>query len=174
MRLVISDNKPERWSSDWFYRWFCIIEVALVALFAFNLLQGLYAVQYPRTVPLTPEKQKSLFQNTTNPKRSFKVLSPNSSPQPQRAFSMSQSASFTGSPSTYPASPLSTPSRVVHYPSVSASSTNTNASSTSTTLFHSTPSPAIPAYRYHSNSVGRALDESFLGRIPPPESDDED
>ncbi|KAG6901002.1 hypothetical protein C0995_002587 [Termitomyces sp. Mi166 len=174
LRLVISNNKPERWSSDWLYKWFSIIEVTLAAVFAFNLLQGVYAVQYPRTVPPTPERQKSLFQNTTNQKRSFKVLSPNSSPQLQKAFSMSQSASFTGSSSTYPTSPLSTPSRVVHYPSVAASSTNTNASSTSTMLLHSSPSPVITAYRGHSKSIGRALDESFLGRIPPPESDNED
>lgn len=95
LRLVISDSKSERWSSDWLYRWFCILgersslssitsvpkalwsEVTLAVVFAFNLLQGVYAVQYPRTVLATPEKQKSLFQNTTHPKRSFRVLSPN-------------------------------------------------------------------------------------------------
>ncbi|KAG6916143.1 hypothetical protein DXG01_008294 [Tephrocybe rancida] len=144
--------------------------VAVATVFGFNVLEGVFAIKYPRvSVPATPGSAKPLFQAVPTPKRTFKVLSPQSSPQPQKAFSISQSAS-----SSYPASPLSTPSRVVHYPSIAASSTNTNASSTSTMLFHSTPSPAVAAYRgKHSNSVGRALDESFLGRIPPPESEEE-
>ncbi|KAG6841014.1 hypothetical protein C0991_002644 [Blastosporella zonata] len=170
----MSSNRLERWSADWLYRWFCITEVALASVFAFNILEGVYAVKYPRSpVVPTPGETKSVFQTQT-PKRSFNILSPQSSPQPQKAFSTSHSASFAASTSNYPASPLSTPSRIVHYPSIAASSTNTNASSTSTMLFHSTPSPAVAAYRgKHSNSAGRALDESFLGRIPPPESDEE-
>jgi hypothetical protein len=61
-----------------------------------------------------------------------------SSPQPQKPFSASrQSSSFSASiatGSTYPTSPLSTPSRVLRYPDL-AGSTNTLGSSTSTMTF---------------------------------------
>ncbi|KAG6810815.1 hypothetical protein H0H92_010205 [Tricholoma furcatifolium] len=124
-------------------------------------MEGVLAVKYPRApVPATPGKTPNLFSSSPTPKRAFKVLSPQSSPQPQKPFSLSQAAS----PSKYPASPLSTPSRVVHYSSVAGSSTNTNASSTSTMMFHSTPSP-VTAYR-------GALDESFLRRVPPTEPEE--
>ncbi|KAF5379476.1 hypothetical protein D9615_006650 [Tricholomella constricta] len=164
LRVVLSSNRPERWAADWPYRWFCIAE-------------AVYAVKYPRApLPPTPARPKTLFDDAPG-KRAFKILSPNSSPQPQKAFSMSQSASFstTASPSRYATSPLSTPSRVIHYPSVlPGASTNTQASSTSSMPFHATPSPVVSAYRgKHSSSVGRALDESFLGRMPPLELDDE-
>ncbi|KAG5651814.1 hypothetical protein H0H81_007286, partial [Sphagnurus paluster] len=156
-------------------------EVACAIVFAFNVLEGVYAVKYPRTpTPPTPARSKALFNTPGTPtnKRAFKVLSPHSSPQPQKPFSMStsmsQSASFSGSPSKYPTSPLSTPSRVVHYPTVPGS-TNTQASSTSMTMTMMSPSPVVKAYRgRHAAGVGRALDDSILGRIPRPESDDDE
>ncbi|KAF8076154.1 hypothetical protein FPV67DRAFT_400277 [Lyophyllum atratum] len=173
---VSSSRKSERWATDWLYRWFCIAEVTFATVLTFNILEGVYAVRYPRPAPPpTPARSKTVFQTTPTSKRPFTILSPNSSPQLQKSFSTSQSASFSASALKYPASPLSTPSRVMQYPSVPASSTNTMASSTSTMAFHSTPSPVVSAYRgKHSSSVGRALDESFLGRIPPQDFDDED
>ncbi|KAG5641782.1 hypothetical protein DXG03_004258 [Asterophora parasitica] len=166
--VVLTAKKPERWDVDWVWRWFCVAEVTFAGVFAFNVMEGVYAVKYPRSSqPTTPARPKTLFSPTPNNKRAFKVLSPNSSPQPQKSFSasLSQSASFSASPSKYASSPLSTPSRVVHYPSIS---TNTQASSTSTMAFHAhaTPSPVVSAYRgKHANGVGRALDDSYLGRI---------
>jgi hypothetical protein len=147
------------------------LEVAGATIFSFNFLEGIYAVKYPRP-PLppytSPAKTKPIFKSDPTPQRSFKILSPNvrpdsppfcstdahvtqTSPQPQKAFSLSSSTS------KYPPSPLSTPSRVLQYSTLPASSTNTQASSTSTMAFHSTPSPIISAYRgkHLNGSVGR-------------------
>ena len=190
--LTISNSSHER-----AYRWFCILgtlpdertypkltlnikctEVLAATIFAFNVLEGAYAVKYPKP-PLppyaSPAKTKPIFKSGPTPKkRAFKVLSPNvriflvrlmslyllahdvkciqTSPQPQKPFS--PSPSFTTSisaGSTYPTSPLSTPSRVIHYSNLGGS-TNTQSS---TTTFQ-TPSPVMSAYRgKHLNSVGR-------------------
>ena len=122
---------------------------------------------------------------TTTPQRPFKVLSPNvrwfifhalsavtaanslrhaqSSPQHQKPFSFAPSspfasASFSMSTVAYPVSPVSTPSRVVHYSiPPGSSSTNTQASSTSTVGYLATPSPVVSAYRgkHAAGNVGR-------------------
>ena len=153
-------------------------EVSAAAISAFNFLEGGYALKYPRP-PLppytSPAKTKPIFKNDPTPKRPFKVLSPNvnihfpppsppfltgvsqTSPQPQKPFASSrQSSSFSTSiagGSTYPTSPLSTPSRVLHYPDIVL--TNTQGSSTSTMTFQ-TPSPVLSAYRgKHANGMGR-------------------
>ncbi|KAF9456069.1 hypothetical protein BDZ94DRAFT_1285903 [Collybia nuda] len=170
IRTVVAANEQERWASDWLYKWFCIF-VAVATVFAFNFVEGIYAVKYPRP-PLapyaSPAKTKPIFRGDPTPQRPFRVLSPNSSPQPQRPFSLSASTS------KYPTSPMSTPSRVLQYSTLPAS-TNTQASSTSTMAFHSTPSPIISAYRGKNlgGSVGHAVDGSFLSRIAPEASDEE-
>ena len=134
----------------------------------------------------SPARTKSNVKSTTTtPQRPFKVLSPNvrlfifhvlstlaaansllhaqSSPQHQKPFSFAPSspfasASFSVSSGAYPVSPVSIPSRVVHY-SVppGSSSTNTQASSTSTVRYLATPSPVVSAYRgkHASGNVGR-------------------
>ena len=86
-----------------------------------------------------------------------------SSPQHQKPFSFAPSspfasASFSMSSVTYPVSPVSTPSRVVHYSiPPGSSSTNTQASSTSTVGYLATPSPVVSAYRgkHAAGNVGR-------------------
>jgi hypothetical protein len=147
--------------------------VAAAAISAFNVLEGTYAVRYPRP-PLpphsSPANSKHIFKTNHTPKRPFKVLSPHvrlpqhshsptinvppqTSPQPQKPFSHSGPISPFSASSTYPTSPLSTPSRVVHYPDLGGSTTT----STSTMMFQ-TPSPVMSAYRgKHVNSVGREL-----------------
>ncbi|RDB27757.1 hypothetical protein Hypma_003204 [Hypsizygus marmoreus] len=177
VRVVSSSSRPERWSSDWVYRWFCIAEASAAAIFSFNVLEGVHAVRYPRP-PLppysSPAKTKPIFKAAT-PSRPFRIMSPNTSPQPQRPFAFSPSASFSASTSKYQTSPLSTPSRVLQYSTIPASSTNTQASSTSTMAFLSTPSPVISAYRgKYSGGVGRALDESLLCHLPSGDADDDE
>ncbi|KAF9454485.1 hypothetical protein P691DRAFT_692733 [Macrolepiota fuliginosa MF-IS2] len=167
-------------SGEWFYRWFCILEVATFALFLFNVLHGIYAVRYPRASfpPLaSPSKPTGIKKAPATPQRSFKLLSPQSSPQPQKPFSFSPSSSFGLSmTSNYPTSPVSTPSRVVHYPAPPNSSTATQASTSSSINILSTPSPVISAYRgkHLSNSVGRALDGSYLGCFVQEKTDEEE
>lgn len=173
---TVASSRHERWYSDWVYRWFCILEVAAAVIFAFNVLEGVYALKCPRP-PLppytSPAKAKQIFKTDPTPKRTFKLLSPNTSPQPQKSFSSSLSSSSFSTAiaggSTYPTSPLSTPSRVLHYPDL-LGSTNTQGSST-----FQTPSPVLSAYRgKHANGVGRALDVSFLSQLGMDDSDVDD
>lgn len=94
--LTISNSNHERWA----FRWFCIIgtlfdewicpkltlnidfaEVLAATIFVFNVLEGAYAVKYPKP-PLppytSPAKTKPIFKSDPTPKkRAFKVLSPN-------------------------------------------------------------------------------------------------
>lgn len=96
LRTVISGGERDRWASDLVYKWFCILgvcfiriaritliivlEVAVATVFAFNFVEGLHAVQYPRP-PLppysSPAKTKPIFKGNSTPQRSFKILSPN-------------------------------------------------------------------------------------------------
>jgi len=77
-----------------------------------------------------------------------------SSPQPQRPFAFSPSASLSsslgGSTSGYPASPLSTPSRTMQYSTISTPGSSL-ASSTSTVGY--TPSPSV-GYRGRGGLTG--------------------
>jgi hypothetical protein len=56
------------------------VEVSAATIFAFNIVEGAYALKYPRP-PLppyaSPAKTKPIFKNDPTPKRHFKVLSPN-------------------------------------------------------------------------------------------------
>ncbi|TFK37493.1 hypothetical protein BDQ12DRAFT_685398 [Crucibulum laeve] len=180
--VVLASTQQDKWTREWVYRWFCILEVALMSISTFNLVEAIYAVKYPRAVlPPRPSPMQTKTASktaSTTPKRPFKVLSPNSSPQAQKPFTYSPSASFSASSlsmsssTTYPASPVSTPSRVLQY-SVPASS-STQGSSTSTVSYLATPSPVISAYRgkHLSSSVGRAFDGSYLGRVKPEEPEE--
>ncbi|EDR05466.1 uncharacterized protein LACBIDRAFT_303228 [Laccaria bicolor S238N-H82] len=184
-RVLRSSHTFERWSSEWVYQWACLL-VTAVTIFTFNIAEAGYALKYP-PLPMppvnSPARPKSNAKSpTTTPQRPFKVLSPNSSPQCQKPFSFAPSspfasASFSMSSVTYPVSPVSTPSRVVHYSiPPGSSSTNTQASSTSTVGYFATPSPVVSAYRgkHAAGNVGRALDGSYLGFIASTDSDEEE
>ncbi|KAF8959388.1 hypothetical protein BDZ97DRAFT_1837791 [Flammula alnicola] len=181
-RRILKFTYHETWSTEWFWEWFCIAEISIVLLVGCNILEAAYAIKYPRAPlpPVTsPAKPKIPTASLATPKRAFKVLSPHTSPQPQKPFAFSPSAStsltsasisLSSSSAPYAQSPVSTPSRVLHYTVPPSSSTNTQASSTSE--FLSTPSPVISAYRgkHSSSDVGRALDGSYLSRIIPDET----
>ncbi|KAF9531007.1 hypothetical protein CPB83DRAFT_850012 [Crepidotus variabilis] len=191
LRALLSSNQHQRWTADWIWQWVCMLETALVVLLAYNVLEASYAIQYPRAPPpavVSPLKPKATVAAT--PKKSFKILSPNTSPQVQKPFAFSPQASASRSfasasmalsstpganrSTTYAQSPIDTPSRVLNYTPILNSSTNTQASSTSDYL--QTPSPVISAYRgKHSGAdVGRALDGSYLSRLMPEVESDED
>ncbi|KAJ6513160.1 hypothetical protein C8R45DRAFT_336284 [Mycena sanguinolenta] len=168
---VALSGRRYRWgTADWIYTWFCVL-VGAVFLMSLNVLQGVYAVQYPRPPPPpspSPAKSKAVHLTTPTPKRSFK-LSPNSSPQLQKSFSFGTSGSMlqssTSSSSVYPSSPLSTPSRVLNYSfPASTSSTSTFMSSTSSI---NTPSPILSTYlgKHAGEYTARPFDGAFLSEI---------
>ncbi|KAF8627014.1 hypothetical protein AX15_004595 [Amanita polypyramis BW_CC] len=135
---------PIKWSLDAAYSWVCTIESAVVTIFLFNVLQGIYALKYPRTTPhLTPSStspsRSKKSAPTTPTSHPFKSLSPkyrskNSTPQKPFTFSPTHSTatnsstfstgSKLGKSNPYPSTPADTPSRKsVHYslPSLDAS-----------------------------------------------------
>ena len=64
------------WSSFFF------IEMAIITIFAYNILEATYAVKYPRaSLPQTTSSaatnSKGGIATSPTPKRAFKVLSPN-------------------------------------------------------------------------------------------------
>ncbi|CAK5268401.1 unnamed protein product [Mycena citricolor] len=99
-------------------------------------------------------------------------LSTNSSPSPQKAFSFSTAGSVLRSSTGYPPSPLSTPTKSMHYSMAPGASTNTLLSSTTSV---NTPSPIVSAYlgKHTGNFTARPLDGAFLSEIQRAESDDE-
>ncbi|KAJ6576555.1 hypothetical protein DFH09DRAFT_1311226 [Mycena vulgaris] len=181
LAVALSGKRHRWWSSDGFYASFCIIgespEVAAVALLSLNILQAVYAVNYPRA-PLppspSPAKAKGIHMAPPTPQRSLR-LSPNSSPQPQKSFSFGASGSaLQSSTGGYPTSPVSTPSRVLHYSIPPSSSTSTFMSSTSTTMH--TPSPILSTYlgKHGADYTARPFDGAFLSEIRShPDSDEE-
>ncbi|TRM65719.1 hypothetical protein BD626DRAFT_535256 [Schizophyllum amplum] len=155
-------------------------ELLAATIFAVNLLQGFYAIKFPRKTPTPPpesaRRQMPFKSPQPSAKRPFKNLTPKSTPQPQRAFSASTNNTPLGasssiaslsatSPSKYPASPVSTPSRVLQY------SIPDSLSSTASTL-PPTPSPIMSEYRNKQRSVyGRPIDASFLLSQVAPDDD---
>lgn len=183
-----------------------ITEMGLVTVMGYNILEASYAIKYPRAPPPVPFKSSktpisSPVSQSKSP-RPFQVLSPNSSPQPQRPFTFNPSAS-TSSPlanstssrglkksvaaststaaaanangsannnsSTanppYAQSPVSTPSRVLHYTVPPSASTASNVSAASTSSeYLATPSPMVSAYRgkHISGEVGREFSLCFI------------
>ncbi|KDQ62400.1 hypothetical protein JAAARDRAFT_30307 [Jaapia argillacea MUCL 33604] len=171
--LKVLWSQPETDPNQW-RRTMCASEVMVIGVLGLNILQGAYALKYPRApLPPLPSPAKTIKSPATTPaQRRFKVLSPQSSPQQQKPFSASTSS--------YPPSPLSTPSRTVQYTFPSPSPFNTSLNSSSMSL-PSSPSPMPPlssslaAYRgKHSTSVGRAFDGSLLMRLSAQDSDDDD
>ncbi|KAJ2925061.1 hypothetical protein H1R20_g12017, partial [Candolleomyces eurysporus] len=81
---VASRKYSEKWENDWFYRWTCLVEVALLCIIAFNIFESGYAIKYPRPAPPpTPGKPKNVFTSPTKasqntPQKPFKIFSPNS------------------------------------------------------------------------------------------------
>ncbi|KAF8991065.1 hypothetical protein BDQ17DRAFT_314527 [Cyathus striatus] len=178
VRVVLKESHHEQWTMEWLVLWVCRFEIAIAGIFGFNVLQSIYAIRYPRA-PFSPiqspahSKKRTPASAPVTPKRTFKLpVSPSTTPLPQKAFAFSPSASTSlgmSTSSTYPASPVSTPSRVLQY-SVLSPSPNT---STSTAGVLATPSPIISAYKgKHSSSIGRGLDSSLLGMLAK-ENDDE-
>ncbi|KAJ7773374.1 hypothetical protein B0H16DRAFT_1512128 [Mycena metata] len=177
LAVALSGRRYQWWTTAWVYGWFCIIEVGAVALLSLNILQAAYAIKYPRA-PLppspSPAKPKGIHMAPPTPQRSFR-LSPNSSPQPQKSFSFSASGAALQSSASaaYPSSPLSTPSRVLHYslpPGASTSSTSTFAASLNT------PSPILSTYlgKHGGELTARPFDGAYLAEIRNhPDSDDE-
>ncbi|KAJ7455363.1 hypothetical protein B0H11DRAFT_2067791 [Mycena galericulata] len=178
LTVALAGNRHRRWSSDWIYASLCILEVSAVVWLSLNILQAVYAVKYPRA-PLppspSPAKTKGIHMAPPTPQRSFR-LSPNSSPQLQKSFSFGASGSAlqSSSSATYPSSPLSTPSRVLHYSGLPPSaSTSTFVSSTST--IH-TPSPILSTYlgKHGAEYTARPFDGAFLTELRKhPDSDEE-
>ncbi|KAJ7285078.1 hypothetical protein C8J57DRAFT_709113 [Mycena rebaudengoi] len=170
LAVVLSARRHTWWTADWLYASFCML-VGAVALLSLNILQGIYAVNYPRA-PLPPSplpaKGKSIHMAPPTPQRSFK-LSPNSSPQPQKSFSFPSPAS-----ASYPSSPLSTPSRVMHYSIPANPSSSTSSTSTFASTLH-TPSPIISAYhgKHQSGFTARPVDGAFLAGLLADESDED-
>ncbi|RXW19654.1 hypothetical protein EST38_g6197 [Candolleomyces aberdarensis] len=80
---VASRKYSEKWENDWFYRWTCLVEVALLCIIAFNIFESGYAIKCPRPAPPpTPGKPKNVFTSPTKasqntPQKPFKILSPN-------------------------------------------------------------------------------------------------
>ncbi|KJA18176.1 hypothetical protein HYPSUDRAFT_145387 [Hypholoma sublateritium FD-334 SS-4] len=168
-RTVFRGTNHQTWSVEWFKQWFAFGEVSLVALLGYNIVEAAFAIKYPRAplAPIaSPAKPRTQASSLATPKRAFKILSPHTTPQAQKPFAFSPSASTSlGSSVPYAQSPISTPSRVLHYSALPSSSTTTQSSSTSD--FLATPSPVISAYRgkHISAEIGRALDGSYLSRI---------
>ncbi|KAL1749060.1 hypothetical protein HDZ31DRAFT_79170 [Schizophyllum fasciatum] len=158
----------------------CALESIAATIFTVNLLQGFFAIRFPRKSPPPPpesvRKQMPFKSPAPSVKRPFKDLTPKSTPQKQRPFSASTNNTPLGasssmaslsvtSPSRYPVSPVSTPSRVLQY------SVPESLSSTASTL-PPTPSPIMSEYRNKQRSVyGRPVDASFLLSQVAPDDD---
>ncbi|EAU90701.1 hypothetical protein CC1G_03970 [Coprinopsis cinerea okayama7 len=188
--LLIANQgpKPDFWSDDWVHRSLCIAEATVLALLLWNILESLYALNYPPP-PLPPTPSRALKHmrspqpvNTT-PK--FKLLSTKSSPQPQKPFAFSPSSSLSSSAllsgsAAYPPSPVSTPSRTLHYSSLSLSTSTPGSAGGlggSTSTLGYSPSPKVSVYRAKgvgAGSVGRALDASYLGKLSKTERDEDE
>ncbi|KAG7089136.1 hypothetical protein E1B28_010844 [Marasmius oreades] len=166
-----------------------LFEVIITALCSYNIVEGLYAIKYPRApIPpahLSPLKQKQgLVMSPSPTKRPSSIISPNATPSkiftttPSKSLSFSTGSVGQSTPGKYMASPWTTPSRIVRYnmppqPS-STTSAATNASSTST--MPPTPSPVVAAYRgkQASMSAGRPIDGLYLSQLAGREEDEEE
>lgn len=199
---AVYTREYDSWAGKSIYQWFCIFgmslpprsrvdltinaEITMFSLFLFNILQGIYAIRYPRASfpPITSRTKPTIAtKDPISPQRPSRLLPSRvsshfhrlrraliqfalilvslwqSGTQPQKPFSFSPSSSFGRSMSAnYPSSPFSTPSRVVHYSVPPYMSTDTRLTSSSIN-FSSTPSPVVAAYRarHLSRRVGRRL-----------------
>ncbi|KIL62090.1 hypothetical protein M378DRAFT_29634, partial [Amanita muscaria Koide BX008] len=176
---------PQMWSTEWVFGWLCTLAAA-VTIFLLNLLQGVYALKYPRAAPPpTPSKSphKSLTSTPSTPNTRHPLKGIKSSPgggaanQFQKPFTFSptqsnpaSSLSFSGVGRGYPSTPADTPSRgSVKYTFPSALDSSVKSSSTSSglgTSFPASPSPVLAWRGKHlAFDVGKPLDGSFIGQI---------
>ncbi|ESK89355.1 hypothetical protein Moror_16198 [Moniliophthora roreri MCA 2997] len=200
IRVVMKENYNNHdgtgGPTDWWWRGISLLEVAITTICSYNILEGLYAIKYPRA-PLPPsntsptKKKPGLVMSPSPAKRPLSIMSPNinpskvfASPSNSKSLSLSTSRSLAQSlagstPGKYAPSPLTTPSRVVRYsmppqPSSTVSAA-TNASSTST--MPPTPSPIVSAYRgkqYSTSSSGRPIDGLYLSHLHKEEESEEE
>ncbi|KAK1222006.1 hypothetical protein PQX77_015185 [Marasmius sp. AFHP31] len=187
---VISKSYEDRENAlNLWWRGISLLEVAITTICSYNILEGIYAIKYPRA-PLPPphlsplKKKQGLVMSPSPAKRPNSIISPNSTPSKNlslstRSFGQSLGGSTTPGKLRYADSPLSTPSRVVRYtlppqPSSTASAA-TNASSTST--MPPTPSPVVSAYRGKQSSTasaGRPIDGLYLSQMSTREEEDDE
>ncbi|CDO71520.1 hypothetical protein BN946_scf184910.g19 [Trametes cinnabarina] len=150
------------------YYYLCAVELGLLALLVFNVLQAGYALKYPRApLPPPPSSAKAAKSTPLSPPaaRQWRLsgISPQASPQRQKAFS------------SYAPSPVSTPSRTINYTIPSSVSSPPDASFASSVSVPGSPASPLAAYRgRHSTSVGRAFDGSLLSRLARDEDSDEE
>ncbi|KAJ8591541.1 hypothetical protein M405DRAFT_873197 [Rhizopogon salebrosus TDB-379] len=139
---------------------FCAAELAILGLFTLNALQAALALLYPpKSPPPAPSPSKSIKSPQSQKRRN--VLSPNTTPQPQRTFS------------PYASSPVSTPSRTLQY-SIPGPTPPPFSSLSSSTGIPQTPSP-LSVYRgKHSASTGHAFNGSILSRLTKDDDEDDD
>ncbi|KAG0704609.1 hypothetical protein DFH29DRAFT_911217 [Suillus ampliporus] len=147
---VVFNDSGEGKSAFWMI---CAAELAILGLFTLNALQAAVALMYPqKPLPPTPSPAKSIMTPQSQSQKRRLVLSPHTSPQPQRTFS------------PYVSSPVSTPSRTLQY-SIPGPTPPPFSSLNSSTGMPQTPSP-LSAYRgKHSASIGHAFNGSILSRL---------
>ncbi|PFH46299.1 hypothetical protein AMATHDRAFT_43675 [Amanita thiersii Skay4041] len=152
------------------YSWVCMIESAAAGIFMLNIMQGLYALRYPRkalALPSSPSKAKAKLKARTSPvtpkHRPFKMTSPKSASEPQRPFSFSPSSSVSSS------HPLNASTTSISLPqSLLSSSTNYP-----TTPLSNTPSRGSLQYSlpFSLDASSRSLRSSTgPGGVSPPSS----
>ncbi|KAG2141907.1 hypothetical protein DEU56DRAFT_795478 [Suillus clintonianus] len=156
---VVFNDLGEGKSAFWIM---CAAELAMLGLFTLNVLQAAIALMYPpKPLPLTPSPSKSIKTPQSQLQKRRHVLSPHTSPQPQRTFS------------PYVSSPVSTPSRTLQY-SIPGPTPPPFSSLNSSTGMPQTPSP-LSAYRgKHSASIGHAFNGSILSRLTKDDEEDEE
>ncbi|KAF8833502.1 hypothetical protein BDN67DRAFT_976567 [Paxillus ammoniavirescens] len=133
----------------------CAAELSLSGLLGLNLIQAAVAIRYPRS-PLPPPPTPPAKGLTTpqGQKKRRTILSPGTSPQAQRSFT-----------SSYVPSPVSTPSRTLHY-SMPSTPSPFGVSLGSSASVPSTPSPSLAAYHgRHPPSLGQPFNASTLSRL---------
>ncbi|KAL4061919.1 hypothetical protein V8B97DRAFT_2069823 [Scleroderma yunnanense] len=154
-----------RGSHDKGFLWgICATELALSALLALNLIQAAYALKYPRRSlpPLPSSPAKGLITPQSQKKRRT-ILSPGTSPQPQRSSSL------------YASSPISTPSRTLYYSMPSTPSPFNVSIGSSTTSLPPTPSPSLSAYQArHASATGQSFDGLTLSQLADDDGDDDE
>ncbi|EMD39119.1 hypothetical protein CERSUDRAFT_93160 [Gelatoporia subvermispora B] len=160
---VVRERKP----AGIMYYYLCVLESLALAVLLFNVAQSSYALKYPRPAPVSasapsPAPTKSAPVSPSPPPRQWRLkgLTPNSSPQRQKAFS-------------YAASPVSTPSRTLNYSIPSTASPLDASFSSFSSSIPPSPSSPLAAYRgRHGASTGRAFDGSLLSRLRPDSDED--
>ncbi|KIK63997.1 hypothetical protein GYMLUDRAFT_259051 [Collybiopsis luxurians FD-317 M1] len=164
------------------------LELAIVGMLAYNIVEALYALKYPRESIKKPAPQGPFSPSPAKIKKPFSIISPNSTPTSKSkifTYSPGQSLGFSQSRSPqYPPSPVASPSHIIRYsmpPKGGSSEAGINSSlSSSTSTIPPTPSPSsnqASAYRgKHASSLngGRPMDGLFLSQMTSHEDEDEE